>query len=221
MASLNPPNDGHNYRNTIMLAPSEYPYYTNSTVEVSSNREKKMTKYVMREDSGASEIIEAESIEEALQEALEWASDGSYQERVIVSVRVIELDANGEQTDNQLSGDVEAGPEPKAPNCADGQEHDWQSPHEIVGGIKDNPGVWSAGGTRTTYRDVCAHCGQYRVTRRTGSQRNPGELPETVTYEDADERSLKWVSEQINLDDIPEVTEEQFAAGIVRHGLTK
>jgi hypothetical protein len=154
-----------------------------------------MATYVMREDSGASEIIEADTIGQALEQAREWAADGGYESRVMVGVRVIELDADGEQTDNQLSAEVEAGPEPEAPKCADGQEHDWQSPYEVVGGIKENPGVWGSSGTRLTVREVCAHCGYYRVTQHTGSQRNPGELPQTVTYEDADERSLSWVAE--------------------------
>ncbi len=177
-----------------------------------------MTKYVMREDSGATEITEAESIDEALQDAREWASGGTYEKRVMVGVRVIELNADGEQTDNMLSDEVEAGPEPKAPECEDGQKHDWQSPHEVVGGIKENPGVWATGGTGLSIREVCAHCGCYRQQRQTGSQRNPGELPETVTYENADERSLEWVRE-ITAEDIPEVTEEQFATGIVRRGI--
>ena len=36
--------------------------------------------------------------------------------------------------------------EPSAPDCHDRHEHNWRSPIEIVGGIKENPGVWSHGG---------------------------------------------------------------------------
>ena len=31
--------------------------------------------------------------------------------------------------------------DPQEPKCTE-PEHDWQSPQEIVGGIKENPGVW-------------------------------------------------------------------------------
>ncbi len=177
-----------------------------------------MTKYVMREDSGASETIEADTIEQALDEAREWVAGGSYDERALVQVYVHELDQDDEPTGQSTRAEVMVGPEPKAPDCADGQEHAWQAPYDLVGGIKENPGVWGTGGTGLTVRKVCEHCGCYRVTQHTGSQRNPGQLPETVTYEDADERSLQWISD-ITAEDIPEVTEEQFAAGVVRRGI--
>lgn len=48
--------------------------------------------------------------------------------------------------------------EPGEPECIDGHDHDWKSPHDIVGGIESNPGVWGhAGGVLIT--EVCMHCG--------------------------------------------------------------
>ena len=47
-------------------------------------------------------------------------------------------------------------------DCSE-DEHDWQRPHHIVGGIKDNPGVWGKGaGVEIT--ECCMHCGDRRVT---------------------------------------------------------
>lgn len=53
--------------------------------------------------------------------------------------------------------------DPDEPDCKDGQEHDWQSPHEILGGIEENPGVWCHGGG-VIIREVCMHCGCERAT---------------------------------------------------------
>jgi hypothetical protein len=152
-------------------------------------------KYRISEDSGASEIIEADDLESAVEAAKEWASEGSYDERVMVSVYVQGIDDDGEDTDEYESAEVEAGPEPEAPECADGEEHEWESPHEIVGGLKENPGVWSKGGTTMTFHSVCCHCGAHKHETSYGSQRNPGQV-DTVTYEKADEATLEWVANQ-------------------------
>ena len=152
-----------------------------------------MPKYEMREDSGAREIIEAADIEDALAQAREWAADGTYDERVSVTVRVTALDADGDYTGETTSGEVEAGPEPEVPSCAEGEEHDWQSP-EWLGGCRENPGVWSEGGTRMRFVAVCANCAMFRTTISTGTQRNPGDLAEYVTYEPANHNSLAWIA---------------------------
>lgn len=155
-----------------------------------------MKSYKIREESGASEIIEAESLAEALETACEWASEGSYSERVMVRVWVQGLDEDGEPTDESLSGEVEAGPEPKPEKTECGTEdedHDWESPIELVGGCEENPGVWSTGGTSFHFEYVCSKCGMYKTVKTAGQQRNPGELEETIEYSAADERSLAWV----------------------------
>ena len=143
-------------------------------------------KYRIREDSGASEIIDADDLESAVEAAKEWASEGSYDERVMVSVHVQGIDDDGEDTDEYESAEVEAGPEPEAPECADGEEHEWEYPHEIVGGLKENPGVWSNGGTTMTFHSVCCHCGAHKHETSYGSQRNPGQCDQ-VNYEEADD----------------------------------
>lgn len=48
--------------------------------------------------------------------------------------------------------------DPDEPECSDGEDHDWQSPLEIVGGIKENPGVWGHGGG-VVIQEVCMRCG--------------------------------------------------------------
>lgn len=75
----------------------------------------------------------------------------------------------------------------------DSEEHDWQTPFHLVGGIRENPGVWSGGGTRMSYKYCCAKCGKYKTEHHSGSQRNAGDPVEVVTLDEADEKSLAWV----------------------------
>src|ERR1700679_2841399 len=114
----------------------------------------------IREDSGASEIIEAASLEAALEAACEWASEGSYDERVMVKVYVDEIDEDGEAVPGEHASDeVAAGPEPKpeATECGtDDDDHEWDSPLELVGGCTENPGVFSTAGTSFRYEYVCS-----------------------------------------------------------------
>ena len=80
------------------------------------------------------------------------------------------------------------------PECTNEDGHDWQSPFSIVGGIKENPGVWSLGGTKMSFYEVCSCCGMHKREKHYGSQRNPDEQ-DTATYEDADEQTLAWIEE--------------------------
>lgn len=81
------------------------------------------------------------------------------------------------------------------PACSNGGEHDWQTPFSLVGGIKENPGVWSLGGTKMSFHEVCSCCGMHKRELHYGSQRNPDEA-DTATYEDADEASIAWVESE-------------------------
>jgi hypothetical protein len=158
-----------------------------------------MARYEIREDSGASEIIEAENMAEALETAREWASGGDYTDRCMVRVYVDELDEDGNETGESESAEVMAGPEPKPEptDCGDEDEdHDWQSPHELLGGCRENPGVWSLTGTAMSFDYVCGRCGIYKSVRTAGFQRNPGELAEKIEYREADGRSKEWLAER-------------------------
>lgn len=86
--------------------------------------------------------------------------------------------------------------EPNEPECEAGQDHDWQSPHDVVGGLEENPGVQGHGGG-VIIREVCAHCGCYRVTD-TWASHGAQQGFESVRYEDADDDSLAWVAASID-----------------------
>lgn len=53
--------------------------------------------------------------------------------------------------------------EPKEPECSHEDGHDWQSPHEIVGGLRENPGCRGHGGG-VIQEEVCVRCGCGRTT---------------------------------------------------------
>lgn len=83
--------------------------------------------------------------------------------------------------------------DPPEPECC-AAEHDWQSPHELLGGAKENPGVWGHGGG-VIIRDCCADCGAYRVRDTWAQDPATGEQGlESLRYEDADESSATWVA---------------------------
>jgi len=65
-------------------------------------------------------------------------------------------------------------------------DHEWTSDGE--GGLDNNPGVWSTGGTSMVFDSHCRTCGLHRTESSCGSQRNPGE-GDSVVYRalDADE----------------------------------
>jgi len=82
--------------------------------------------------------------------------------------------------------------EPEEPECS-ADDHDWQSPHSVVGGIEKNPGVWGKGGG-VVITEVCRHCGAYRVTDTWAQDMSTGEQGLTsVEYREPDESSLEWI----------------------------
>lgn len=53
--------------------------------------------------------------------------------------------------------------DPPEPECEDGQDHDWASDFDVVGGIEQNPGVWGHGGG-VIITEHCRRCGCGRHT---------------------------------------------------------
>jgi hypothetical protein len=76
--------------------------------------------------------------------------------------------------------------DPEEPPCRSEEgEHDWQNPIELVGGIRENPGVFGHGGG-VKIHEVCVRCGARRVTDTWAQDPCTGEQGlESVTYEPA------------------------------------
>ena len=71
---------------------------------------------------------------------------------------------------------------PDIPACIDGEDHQWESPHEIVGGIVSNPGVWASNGAGTESTECCMHCFCARIEDDGAQDRQTGEHLYSVRY---------------------------------------
>jgi hypothetical protein len=70
--------------------------------------------------------------------------------------------------------------EPDVPACSSTDGHAWHSPLEIVGGCRENPGVFgSGGGVRVV--EVCRHCGVLREYDTWATDRSDGTQGHTAT----------------------------------------
>ena len=111
-------------------------------------------------DDGNAEVeIEAGSGIEAAQEYVDTGEWGDVTETTWITVSVWRrgIDSDGDWCQVERESHKIA-LEPEEPACIDGDGHDWQAPLEIVGGIKQNPGVWGHGGG-VTIHEVCVRCG--------------------------------------------------------------
>lgn len=81
------------------------------------------------------------------------ASDGTYW--IVVDV----ADPDGREVI-----DLRIAIHPRSPRCVDGtRSHTWTADWDVVGGIRENPGVWGHGGG-ATITEACACCGCGRHT---------------------------------------------------------
>ncbi len=144
------------------------------------------------EEGNHYDTVWASSAAEALELAItdyDASCYGDVQETFRVTIRV-----SNDLIDEADSGSVTI--DPPAPACADDCEHDWRSPYSVVGGDRSNPGVWGSGHGHCRSREVCAHCGIYRVVDGGGTDSSDGTRLTTTRYEDADQASLAWVAER-------------------------
>lgn len=75
--------------------------------------------------------------------------------------------------------------DPNPPSCELGMKHDWQAPYEIVGGIKENPGVWGHGGG-VIIKEVCLNCMCKKTTDTWAQDPETGEQGLTSIKYDSD-----------------------------------
>lgn len=153
-----------------------------------------MSKYLC--DDGNAEIeIEASCAGEAAQEYVDGGDWGDGSETIWVNVYVQEVDEDGEEIGERDSITITI--DATEPDCQDGEDHDWRSPYGVLGGVKENPGVWGHGGG-VVIKEVCAHCGRYRVTDTWAQNPETGEQGlDSVEYRDADDDSIAYVARRL------------------------
>jgi hypothetical protein len=98
-----------------------------------------------------------------------------------------------------------------APECLDGDcdGHDWRSPYSLLGGCKENPGVWGSGHGSISSSSVCACCGLYRTVDYGATNSSNGTKTTRTTYEDADEASIAWLMRRLKLPISIEINEAE------------
>jgi hypothetical protein len=153
---------------------------------------KTMNTYQCTDGYSNSVEIEAESTAKAAQQYVDDGDWGVVESTIWVSVRVQEIDEDGAEIGDETSETISI--DPDEPDCADfASEHDWQSPYKLLGGVKENPGVWGHGGG-VTYTVVCGNCGAYKCVDTWAQNPENGEQGlESVEYKDADDISLAWI----------------------------
>ncbi len=148
-------------------------------------------------DGVAVEYYEAESMDAA---AKIWIDTGDWHEAsatywVEFMVTEIVLDEDGDEIKDAPSCPYCIAVDPTAPECVDGEAHEWCSPHELLGGLRDDPGVRGNDGGLIA-KEVCRHCGCYRVSDTWATIPQSGATACSTEYLPADEESLAWVSKQ-------------------------
>lgn len=136
-----------------------------------------MAIYALIEEGNEFDKVEAESADAALESydldtSCYDASDGT----IWVRIHARNVDDSRDKSSLRIRID------PKMPRCS-AKSHEWQSPHAILGGLKENPGVWGHGGG-VIIREVCMHCGCERTTDTWAQDPSTGEQGlESVRYE--------------------------------------
>jgi hypothetical protein len=72
------------------------------------------------------------------------------------------------------------------PECDDGEDHDWRAPHDVVGGVRENPGVFGSGHGSVKVIEYCIKCGKIRSTDY-GASDHSGRQCTRVTVSDPED----------------------------------
>jgi hypothetical protein len=150
-----------------------------------------MNKYICNDGNAELEIT-ADSPRAAAQEYVDGGDWGSSEKTTWVNVTVTPIDEDGEVAGEDEHIKIELNPD--EPECDGDHEHEWRSPHSVVGGLRENPGVQSHGGG-AVITEVCAHCAHYKVTNTWAQDPEDGQQGLTsIEYRDADDDSRAWVN---------------------------
>lgn len=144
------------------------------------------------EDEACSEEFDADDDDAALAHAEQWLADGDRGERdktIFLTASVFSM------PDDERIGGVQVSLHPDPPKCSS-RKHVWCSPYELMGGLRENPGVFDGGGG-VSIKHVCGECGVYRLVDTWTTRPTDGSQGHTsVKYSLADAESLAWLEKQ-------------------------
>jgi hypothetical protein len=137
-------------------------------------------------------VIEAESMEAAVKLATEWVRAGDWGEFQKTKWVDFSIQEQGSDHHDEYTVTID----PKEPECAEDCTHEWVIPIEVVGGVKENPGVYGHGGG-VTMTSICKHCGWYRIIDTWAQRPDNGEQGlEGTEYREPDDKSLAYVEQE-------------------------
>ena len=147
-----------------------------------------MAEYLARIENGSlgDTVFAADTLEEAWEEAEDWAlagdwpAEGCYLELSLAPI-IPGKDSLFEYCILQVAADESRLDQYNSIHRQDGHSHTWKAPHRLVGGLEENPGVWSGGGVRFTFVKVC-RCGAWRRTDTDENSNSPDGIE--ITYPD-------------------------------------
>jgi hypothetical protein len=161
-------------------------------------------RYVLREEQGVEMEIDADTPEEAEEQAHEWAREGDYNFESGDSTIWARTWITPED-DPDDEWDVTTSIDPPEPECPSGGGHRWESPHELLGGLKENPGVRGKGGG-VVINEVCVRCGCERTTDTWAQNMATGEQGLTsVSYQEDAHNIEAFLDENVDPDDCDEI----------------
>ncbi len=139
------------------------------------------------EVSGGREV--SGSSDDALAEAEMGVDSSNYPS--INKTRCVEVEVRNLVTGERLSSYVEC--HPPEPECQDSKEHEWKSPHDVVGGLESNPGVRSSSDGGVAGKECCAGCGVYKMTDSRVEFMGTDHTFEEIAYAKRDDESMAFV----------------------------
>jgi hypothetical protein len=163
-------------------------------------------------DDGNAEIeysgVSAEEAAQSYVDTGDWGDDeGKKTTYVSVTTYRKGVDADGDIVhidEDHHTITIEA----EEPDCVDGNAHQWKSPYSIVGGLKENPGVWGSGGGVVIF-ECCMLCGCKKTTDTWAQNPCNGEQGLTsVEYaegeytEEVDKRLIAKAKEALGSDEV-------------------
>ncbi len=117
-------------------------------------------------DDGNAEIeysgVTAEEAAQSYVDTGDWGDEDNKTTYVSVSTYRKGVDTDGEIVpidEEQHTITIK----PEEPDCVDGNSHEWKAPYSLVGGLKENPGVWGSGGG-VLIVECCMLCGCKKTT---------------------------------------------------------
>lgn len=157
--------------------------------------------YHLSDEVGWETEIEASSLEEATGIAQKWVLarkwTGDYACIDVAVCPIIKL-PHSIRVEHPEAGRgckvIVAETEP-VPECPGQEGHFWFTPREIVKGDSENPGMIVVEWLRVKTKEVCEHCGKYRVSVTDLNPGQPWTYPTCTRYYPADEASLKYLGQ--------------------------